>query len=314
MEEYIILSEDIPVQEYGVYPALRPVDEIINCGFVILDKWRGPTSRKVVDIIKHILKIKKAGHSGTLDPNVSGVLPILLGKACKVMPALQSLDKEYVGIMRLHKDVDEQVLLQAIKKYTGKIKQKPPVKSAVKRQERTRHVYKFEIIEKQKQLVLFRVACEKGTYIRTLCHQIGSEIGGSHLVELRRTRVGPFTESRAITMQKIAFSYSQWKEKNLENIRQYILPVEQAVQHLGKIIVKDSAVWNIANGSPLYSKGICRIQKDIKKNDMVAIFTLKGELIAIGSSLCNATKIQRIVAKPEKILLDKNTYPRIKKK
>jgi H/ACA ribonucleoprotein complex subunit 4 len=184
------------------------------------------------------------------------------------MPALQGLDKEYVGIMRLHKDVSRKDLEAAAKKFIGKIKQMPPVRSAVARKERERTVYKFDILEVEGRDVLFRISCQAGTYVRVVCHQIGKEIGGANMTELRRTKVGHFSEEKAVRIQDIADAYHDWKESGDERIRDFVLPVEKAVEHLKKIIIKDSAVFSTASGSPLYSTGISRLEKNISSANL----------------------------------------------
>lgn len=312
-EEWIVKSEDIPA-DYGTYPGSRHVEELVKSGLVILDKWAGPTSHDVVSTVKKILGINKAGHSGTLDPQVTGVLPVTLENACKVMPALQHLDKEYVGIIYLHKEIGLSKLEEAAKDFVGAIKQTPPLRSAVARKERTRKVYSFNILEKTGKNAVFRISCEAGTYVRMICHELGRKTGGAHMKELRRTRVGRFTEENSVRMQDLADSYSFWKENGDEKIRDCILPVEAAVEHLGKIIVKDSSVHSVSNGSPLYSQGISRLQKIIKKNDLVALLTLKGELIALGNANASGDEIasKRILAaKIDRVIMDRDAYPKL---
>lgn len=245
---------------------------------------------------------------------MSGVLPICLDNATKVMPALQGLDKEYVGVMRLHKDTSIGDVKAAAKKFVGKIKQTPPVRSAVARKERERIVYSFGILEIEGRDVLFRIACEAGTYVRLVCHQIGKQIGGANMTELRRTKVGRFGENMAVRMEDLADSYHDWKENGDEHIRDLVLPVESAVEHLKKIIVKDSAVFSVARGSPLYSTGISRMQKEISSEDMIAILTLKGELVALGIAGMNSEDIARkkgIAAKVDRVIIDKSVYPKM---
>jgi len=121
---------------------------------------------------------------------VTGILPIALENATKAMSVLMGLDKEYVGVMHLHKDFNENLLKDAVLNFIGKIKQIPPVKSAVRRVERERIIYFFDIVEKEGKDVLFKVGCEAGTYVRKLCHDIGQFLKiGAHLTELRRTKV-----------------------------------------------------------------------------------------------------------------------------
>jgi H/ACA ribonucleoprotein complex subunit 4 len=140
----IIKAEEISNPDFGSYPGSRTVKEILNCGIVLLDKPSGPTSHQVAAWVRDVLGVKKVGHSGTLDPKVTGVLVITLDKASKIMPALMGMDKEYVAIMHLHEDVSESELKKAVKKFTGKIEQVPPKKSAVKRRKRTREVYEIK--------------------------------------------------------------------------------------------------------------------------------------------------------------------------
>ena len=157
----------------GTYPAERTITELIQYGIVNIDKPKGPSSHQVSDYVQKILHIDKAGHSGTLDPAVTGVQPVALGKATRITQFLLTAAKEYVCLMHLHKEVPESSLRTTIQKFVGKIQQRPPVKSAVKRVERTREIYEFEILEMKEKDVLFRVKCQAGTYIRVLCHNIG---------------------------------------------------------------------------------------------------------------------------------------------
>lgn len=309
---WLIKSEEVP-REYGKYPGSRSIEELIRNGIIILDKWPGPTSHDVSATLKKIFNLKKTAHAGTLDPAVSGVLPIMLENACKAMPALQKLDKEYVGVVHLHKDVSDSQLHESLKNFIGEIKQTPPKRSAVARRERLRKVYSFELLGRQGRDVVFRVNCQAGTYIRKLIDDLGKKIGGAHMAELRRTKVGRFDESKAVKIQDLVDAYEFWKEKQDESIRKYILPIEAAIEHLGKIIVKDSAVASIANGSPLYTAGICKIESGIEKDDLVALLTLKGELIALANAgMASEEMLHRrgIAAKTDKVMMEKGIYPK----
>ncbi|MBI3190185.1 RNA-guided pseudouridylation complex pseudouridine synthase subunit Cbf5 [archaeon] len=311
MEEF--LSRSHGISSCGQNPGSRPVEELIRNGIIILDKWSGPTTHDVSATVKKILGLKKVGSSGTLDPGVTGVLPITLENACKIIPALQHLDKEYVGIMQLHKDVDDIELKKVVNSFVGRIKQRPPVRSAVARRERERTVYSMEIIEKEQRNVLFKIRCEAGTYVRVVCHQIGTKIGGAHMKELRRTEVGRFSESDCVKIQDLADAYYEWKESRSEEIRNYILPVEAAVEHLKKIIVKDSAVFSIASGSPVYSTGISKLSKGISEKELVAVLTLKGELIAIANANMDSDGMMKkkgLAAKTDRVVINKKLYQR----
>ncbi len=330
-KEFLVKSKDVANSEYGEYPGSRGVSELIRNGIVILDKWGGPTSHDVTATVKKIFGLKKTGNSGTLDPAVSGILPITLENACKVIPALQHLDKTYVGIMHLHKDVSDKELQSAIKEFVGEITQLPPRRSAVARRERKREIYSFGILDRKDKDVAFRVKCEAGTYIRKLIYDLGRHIGGAHMSELRRTAVGRWDESRAVKIQDLVDAYEFWKEgkqkdakqtdakginvsasADSERIREFILPVEAATEHLGKIIVKDSAVAAIVNGSPLYTQGICRAQKGIKKDELIAILTLKGELIALAKANVSSEEMMKkgLAAKTDRVIMEKGVYPK----
>ncbi len=242
---------------------------------------------------------------------MSGLLPLTLENACKVIPALQHLNKEYVGVMRLHKDVEEKDLTKAVSKFVGAIRQRPPVRSAVARRERTRNVYSFDILERSGKEVLFRINCEAGTYVRVVCHQIGQLIGGAHMAELRRTKVGRFDESVAVRIHDVVDAYYEWKENGYEGIRDYVLPVESGVEHLNKIIVKDSAVYSIANGSAVYTGGISKVSENTRAGDLIAVLNLKGELIAIAKANMDADsmiKKKGLAAKTDRVIIDKKLY------
>ncbi len=278
--EILVKKEAKTNPELGCAPSERKTEEIINYGVVNINKPQGPTSHQVSDYVQKILSITKAGHSGTLDPHVHGVLPIALGRATKVVQALLKSGKEYVGIMHLHRDISEEQLNQTIKKYfTGKIRQLPPIKSSVKRQERTREIYYFDILEKNEKDVLFIVGCQAGTYIRKLIHDLGQRLRiGAHMQELRRTKAGPFDESSLFTLQDLADAFYFYKKENNDKfLRKIIQPVENAVKHLPKIWVFDTTVNTLCHGADLNVPGIGKLDSGINGNDAVAIMTLKDE-------------------------------------
>lgn len=199
-------------QNYGKSPEERNVRELLNNGIINLDKPCGPTSHQIDSWIKKMLDVDKVGHGGTLDPNATGVLPIAIGDAAKALQVLLYSGKEYVGIMKLHKDIDKKRILEACNSFVGAITQIPPVRSAVKRVKRIRHIYYIDVIQIKDRDVLFRVGCESGTYIRTLCVDIGKKLKcGAHLAELRRTKVGPLKEEDSIILQDLKDAFTFWK-------------------------------------------------------------------------------------------------------
>jgi len=241
-------------------------------------------------------------------------LPIALGSATKIVQVLLKAGKEYIAIMHLHKEVEEKKLKEVFKEFTGKIRQKPPVKSAVKRVERTRQIYYFEILEIEEQDVLFKVGCEAGTYIRKLIHDIGKKLGtGAHMAQLRRTKAGPFTEETLLTLQDLQDAFHYYKEENKEKyLRKIIQPVENAIEHLPKIWVFDTTVESLCHGSDLKVPGISKLNDKITKNDSIAILTLKDELVALGTANLSSNEILKkekgIAVKTEKVFMKPGTY------
>ena len=314
IERKIIVRKEAETDEkYGCNPEERKTEEIINYGIVNIDKPKGPTSHQVSDFVQKILHINKSGHSGTLDPNVVGVLPIALGRATKIVQALLTAGKEYVGVMHLHKDIDEEKLKETIQKhFVGEIQQIPPIKSSVKRQLRTRTVYYFEILEIDGKDILFKVGTEAGTYIRKLIHDLGQKLGiGAHMAELRRTKAGPFDESTLFTLHELTYAYYFWKEENNDKfIRKVIQPVENGVNHLPKVWVFDTTVESICHGVDLKVPGISKLN-NINKDEIVAIMTLKDELIALGTAQISSEEMMAekgIAVQAEKVFMVSGVY------
>lgn len=305
---------------FGKYPEDMGVNELLNNGFINLDKPSGPTSHQVDSWIKEILNVDKVGHGGTLDPRVTGVLPIAIGEATRALQVLLLAGKEYVGIMRLHKNINEKKIMEVCASFVGDIYQIPPLRSAVKRVKRKRKIYYFDIIQIKGNDVLFRVGCESGTYIRTLCVDIGKKLGfGAHLEDLRRTRVGDINEENSYTLQDLKDAYIFWKEEGEETgIRSIVLPMNRMLDHLPKIIIRDSAVDALCHGANLAIPGIVEIDSDIKKDDLVAVLTLKNEGVALMKVILSTEQIIQkdtgICAKLVRVLMNKGTYPSIWKK
>ncbi len=311
--EVLIKKESKTSKEYGCTPENRPIRELINYGIINLNKLAGPTSHQTTDYVKRILNIKRAGHSGSLDPIVTGVLPIALNKATRITQVLLKSGKEYIGIMHTHKKVKEENILKTVEEFVGKIKQLPPVRSAVKRQIRQRTVYYFKILEINDQDVLFRVGCEAGTYIRKLVHDFGLKLGTkAHMSQLIRTKVGPFTDKNWHTLHEVKDAYEFYKQGNEKELRKVILPFESAISHLPKVWVLDTTVHTLCNGADLAIPGISKLESKIKIGDLVAILTLKGELICLGSSEKDSetlmNKEKGIAVKTSKVFMPIKTY------
>jgi H/ACA ribonucleoprotein complex subunit 4 len=305
---------------YGKSPDERSVRELLQNGFINLDKPAGPTSHQVVAWVKEILEIEKAGHGGTLDPAVTGVLPVALGDAARALQVLLVAGKEYVALMKLHKLVEEKKIREVCTSFIGEVSQMPPLRSAVKRVRRTRQVYYLDVLEIQETEVLFRVGCEAGTYIRTLCVDIGKKLGsGAQLMELRRTRVGNITEDFSVTLQDVKDAFIFWKEDGDDTeLRRVILPMERLLDVVPKIVVRDSAVDALCHGANLALPGVVEIDEDIQKEEMAAVLSLKGEGVALVTlEMPSEQAIQRdsgICARLLRVLMNKGTYPSTWKK
>jgi len=305
---WLIKKHEASLTDSGCYPGARPLKEYINNGIIILDKPSGPTSNQIDSWVKKILNINKCSHAGTLDPRASGVLVIAIENATKLMPILLSSKKEYVGVIHLHEDVGKEKIQKVFKDFKGKVKQLPPLKSAVARRVREREIYYLEILEIDGRNILFKVGCEAGFYVRNLAVDVGKKLGvKSHLQELRRTKSGSFTEEETITLQKLNDAVEE------DKIKEVVHPMEIAVETIGKVVVSDTTISNITNGSPLYVGGISRFEDNIKKGSWVGMFSLKGELIAIGKASMDSKDILKknkgLAVKVDRVLMEKGTYP-----
>ncbi len=300
---------------FGKPPSERSVPELLQKGVINLDKPPGPNSHQVASWVKGIVGAKKAGHAGTLDPAVSGVLPVTLDKACKVIEALLSCKKTYVGVMHLHDDVDERELEKKMSCFIGVITQLPPLRSAVKRAPREREVFSFQILEREGRDVLFRTEVEAGTYIRKLCHDLGEALGsGAHMAELRRVQSGPFNEESSFTLHELNEAWLLHENGEDGELRRIVRPVEEAVDFLPKILVKDSSVSAVCHGAPLAVNGISKLE-EFEKGGTVAAFTLKGELIGIGEAQMDWQSalhaVEGVAARLHQVLLERDLYPKI---
>lgn len=276
----------------------KTTEELLEFGIININKPAGPTSFNISDYVRKILKARKTSHLGTLDPKVTGVLPISINRACKLAGYFLGEDKTYVGVMRLHEDVELDKIKEAIKeKFLGEIIQMPPVKSAVKRQLRPRTIYSFDLFEKKDKDVLFKVKCEGGTYIRTLCNDLGEHLGcGAHMLELRRTDAGIFSEDNeiypSIDMYEFSKAIEEYENGNDKLLRKIIIPGE-IVSRLHPVVeIEKNAVKRIFHGSPIHEDELIN-EKDLdmkigerfvgfSKNQFIGMFSVidEGRLFA----------------------------------
>ena len=317
LQNLIVIDQDITDDAYGTYYDKRTLEQLLNYGLIILDKPPGPTSHETVAWTKRILKIPKIGHSGTLDPQVSGVLPLGLGEATKALGVLLYGPKEYHALGRLHSLPSKEKLDEVIDMFTGEIFQKPPQRSAVLRQTRTRTIYELEVLEQKERLLLTRILCEAGTYIRKLYYDIGEILGpGATMIELRRTRVDQFYESDGlVTLHELANAFALWEEKKDDaKLMKMIKPIEYALSELKSVIIRDSAVDALCHGAQLAIPGILQISPNLKKGDIVGIYTQKGEAVALAESTMSEEEIRDATKgyafETKRIIMTPNTYPK----
>lgn len=277
----------------------KSIKELLEFGIVNIDKPSGMTSFDVSNFVKKILKLRKTSHFGTLDPKVTGVLPIALNRACKLTGFFLKQDKEYKGIMRFHKDISLEDVKKTIKKkFIGKIIQKPPVKSRVKRQERQREIKKFLVLKKEGRDISFETEVESGTYIRKLVHDLGREIGiGAHMIKLRRIRAGIFKEKNSVKLGEFEKAVEQYKGGNEKALRHIIIPAEVIFQVYPVVQIKENEnlLRKILTGKPIHKKDLAE-ECNFETGKIVCVFS--------GDRFIEMAKVVNndIFAKPEFVL------------
>ncbi len=317
LENLVEIDQDITDDAFGTYYDKRTIEQLLNYGIILLDKPPGPTSHETVAWTKRILKLPKIGHSGTLDPQVSGVLPLGLGEATKALGVLLYGPKEYHALGRVHSLPSKEKLDETIDLFRGEIYQKPPQRSAVVRQTRTRTIYEFEVLEQKERLLLTRILCESGTYIRKLYYDLGEILGpGATMIELRRTRVDQFYETDGlVTLHELADAFAVWEEKKDDSkLMKMIKPVELAFSELKSVVIRDSAVDAMCHGAQLAIPGILKISSNLKKGDIVGIYTQKGEVVALAEATMSEEEIRDATKgyafETRRIIMAPNTYPK----
>lgn len=305
---------------FGHSPLKRPVADYIKSGFINVDKPSNPSSHEVVSWIKRILKVEKTGHSGTLDPKVTGCLIVCIDKATRLVKSQQNAGKEYVAVFSLHSAVESiKKVTQGLEKLRGALFQRPPLISAVKRQLRVRSVYDSKLIDfdQERNIGVFWVSCEAGSYIRTMCVHLGLMLGvGGQMIELRRVRSGIQGEKEGmVTMHDILDA--QWAYENHKDetyIRRVIKPLEGLLIAHKRIFIKDSAVNAVCYGAKVLLPGILRYEDGIEINQEIIIVTTKGEAVALAIALMTTSTMAScdhgVAAKLKRVIMDRDTYPR----
>ncbi len=282
-------------------------------GILLVDKAANMTSHDVVAHIRKHFRINKVGHAGTLDPFATGLLILCLGQATKIAQYLVGCDKEYLAVMKLGETTDTQdytgqvlgrrsgfefskeAIAEVCAKFRGEISQVPPMYSAkkvqgkrlykiaragktVKREAQTVKIYELDVLETRLPYIWFRVVCSKGTYVRTLAHDIGAMLGcGAHLTELRRTNIGPFAVSNGVPFEELV------KMTKQSVALQCLIPLDKALSFLPAVNMNESASTRLAHGSQviLAAGDISGLVTPGYPDQIVRIYSLSGSFIAL---------------------------------
>ena len=305
-------------------------------GVLTMKKESGWTSHDVVAKIRHLLGGVKVGHAGTLDPAATGVLPVLIGRGTRIAEYLVEWDKEYRAVLRLGETTDTQdatgtvlarhptdlvtpeSIHEVVGRFRGPIKQVPPMYSAVKvggvplyksaragkaiaRDARTIVIHTLEVEAIQERDVTLRIVCSKGTYVRTLCADIGGALGvGGHMLALERRRVGPLTIDQALTVDEVVTRHA------LGRLGDDLLSLDRALAQLEIVVVDEQTADRVRHGAPVPVAKILRWEGTADgergSHKPVRIHNIDGRLVAIGKCPDNL----RDALKVEKVLVDQN--------
>jgi H/ACA ribonucleoprotein complex subunit 4 len=296
-------------------PAPDPVAERLAQGaFLLLDKPRGPSSHQATAWARDLLDVPVAGHAGTLDPNVSGLLWVGLGPALKLLPLVLEFPKRYIAAVNLHTTVPRRELDRVVAEFEAPVYQTPPVRSAVRRERRVRTIHRLKVLEVDGPRVLLDVVADSGTYVRTLAVDLGDALGGGgHLEELRRVATGPFDESASVTLSTLADAVAERTAGDPQPLLALLHPIEEVWREFPTIVLKDSAASAVAHGAGLARGGILALPKPFARGARVALVTRTGELVATGVAHHDAKEIGSVrhgwVVEETRVFVDPLRFP-----
>jgi H/ACA ribonucleoprotein complex subunit 4 len=263
--------------------------------FLLIDKPRGPSSHQVTAWARDLLGVATAGHAGTLDPNVSGLLWIGSGPALKLLPLVLEFPKRYIGVVTFHARVPARELARLAEEFTGPVFQTPPVRSAVKRERRVRTIHRLRLVESDGPRTIVDVVADSGTYVRTLAVDLGEALGvGAHLEELRRIATGPFDEGAALSLTALADAVEAHRAGDPAPLLRALHPIREVWQEFPTIVLKDGAASAIAHGAGLASGGIARVARPFARGHHVALVSGAGELVATGVARYDAAEATHV--------------------
>jgi len=296
-------------------PSTDPVAERFAAGaFILLDKPRGPSSHQVTAWARDLLGVDVAGHAGTLDPNVSGLLWVGVGPALKLLPLVLEFPKRYVASVVLHGEVPARELDRVIQEFTGPIYQLPPVRSAVKRERRVRTIHRLQMVERDGPRILLDLVADSGTYVRTLAVDLGEALGvGAHMEELRRVATGPFVERQSVPLTTLADAAAARRTGDPAPLLGLLHPIEEVWGEFPRVVVREGAASALAHGAGLASGGILSLPRSFARGARVALVTRAGELIATGVAYHDSREVSSVphgwVVGETRVFVDPARFP-----
>ena len=316
MTHIVLDAEATTDPAYGQRPEDRNIEQRIASGVLLLDKPAGPTSHQVTAWVRDRFGLERMGHGGTLDPFATGVLPLTFGKSMRLTGKVLTHDKTYISVLDVPESVTDEAPEEGLSHLRGRVYNVPPEISAVKVQVRTRRIERLVLLSRSPTHIVLEVACEAGTYIRTMARDLGLLLDRPvKLVELRRSASGRFDLSASATLQQVADAHWLWSSKDQpEALLRMLHPIEILVEDLPTVVVRDAAVGAVAHGAPLMRPGVVSVDGGWTTGSLVAAMTLKGELIALMRLSVDSASIQGMsdgeVAKAETVVMTTEVYPR----
>ncbi len=296
-------------------PDDRSPAELLTFGVVPLDKPPGPSSHQMSgwlrDAVAETLSahgsgvtIDRAAHAGTLDPKVTGCLPVMFGDATRLAQVFLEGPKEYVAVLECHGSVPADAT-SIVREFEGPIYQKPPRKSAVSRRLRVREIYDLEVLEREDRRLLLRIRCESGTYVRKLCHDLGLALGtGGHMGDLRRTETHPFDDRELVSAYEFLDALAFWTENDDPSwLVDVLQPAERILEGVGRVTIAESAAVEVANGAPVYAPGVLAVNDDLESGALVGCFTPEGAAVCLGRLVGDPDADQGEVVALERVLV-----------
>ncbi|WP_440007556.1 RNA-guided pseudouridylation complex pseudouridine synthase subunit Cbf5 [Halomicrococcus sp. SG-WS-1] len=285
-------------------PDERDPRDLLEFGVVNLDKPPGPSAHQVAAWVRDLCDVEQAAHAGTLDPKVTGCLPVLTGAATRLSQVFLEGTKEYVAVLELHGDPPADVEAVAAE-FEGPIYQKPPRKSAVVRQLRVREIHSLDVLEVEGRQALLRIRCESGTYVRKLCHDLGLALGtGAHMGHLRRTATDPFDDTDLVTLHDLSDALARWRENDDDDwLREVVSPAERSLDHLPRVTVAYSAAEEIANGAQVYAPGVIDAEAAASDDGLVACYTPDDAVVCLGRMVGDPDAERGRVVELERVLV-----------